>query len=452
MERWKTMLLSNNIRHKLPSCREVEEYLLNVPRFAKKNRVEDTLLFLEVLGNPDRGKKIVHVAGTNGKGSVCAYLCSVLNEAGYKTGMFSSPHLVKMQERFRINKAPIGESIFTGAFYHVMEQLDIMRERCGRKEYHPTFFELLFLTGMVIFQQEKTDYIILETGLGGRLDATNSVKRPVLSVITEIGLDHMEYLGNTIGQIAGEKAGILKPQVPVVYCDKRKEASAIIEKRAEKLGIQTFPVRREDCLNVNLTNKSIDFSLQSRYYGYIRLTLTTKALYQMENAAIAVRCIEVLLGNTITPAQLQRGIADTVWEGRMEEIMPNVFLDGAHNEDGIRAFMETAQALPCQGRRYLLFSAAADKDYETMIRILEEKPLFTLTAVADLHNKRTASAEKLHSIFSRYAGQECKIFGNVKEAFNFLLEEKKEKDCIYIAGSLYMAGEIKELLRRRTDD
>lgn len=446
------MLSSNNSKRNKDSYREAEKYLLNIPRFSKKNKVEDTALFLEVLGNPDRNKKIIHVAGTNGKGSVCAYLCSILCEGGYKTGMFTSPHLVEMRERFRINKEKAEENIFVEAFRHVMGHLDRMRTRCGDKEYHPTFFELLFLMGMVMFEWEKVDYIVLETGLGGRLDATNAVRDPALTVITEIGLDHMEYLGNTVEEIAAEKAGIMKQGIPVVYCDKRKEASKVIEKRAKILGIETFPVSDGDCANVNLTNKNIDFSLQSRYYDYIRLTLATKALYQVENAAIAARCMEALPEAGITPEQIKKGIADTVWEARMEEIMSGVYLDGAHNEDGIRAFIETAEAIPCEGRRYLLFSAAADKDYETMIRLLEERPLFALTAATKLQNARAAAGEELQRIFGRYSGQSYIIFENVKDAFYFLLDKKKEEDCIYIAGSLYMAGEIKALLRRRTDD
>ncbi len=186
---------------------KAQQYILEMPKFTKKNSLDDTRLFLEILGSPEEDKKIIHVAGTNGKGSVCAYLCSVLTKAGYRTGMFTSPHLVEMRERFRIGKTLITEERFLQGFLMVMGRLEEMREKSGKTEYHPTFFELLFLMGMVIFREEKVEYIVLETGLGGRLDATNAVQTPVLTAITSIGYDHMEYLGNTIEEIAGEKRG-----------------------------------------------------------------------------------------------------------------------------------------------------------------------------------------------------------------------------------------------------
>ncbi|TCL60472.1 dihydrofolate synthase/folylpolyglutamate synthase [Kineothrix alysoides] len=446
------------------SYHEAEEYLLNVPKFTmsaggpsstwltRKNTLEDTGRFLELLGNPGSGKKVIHVAGTNGKGSVCAYLCSILGEAGYRVGMFCSPHLVEMRERFRINGIPVEENVFTKAFEAVMDKIERMREELDNPTYHPTFFEFLFLMGMLIFEEKGVDYIVLETGLGGRLDATNTIKSPVLTVITEIGMDHTEYLGDTVGKIAQEKAGILKPCAPVVFCDKRKEASEVILKRAKMLGIQAFPVAGGDYINVNLTNKSIDFSFHSRYYDYIRLTVTTKALYQVENASIAARCIEVLQDPKVSLKHLTEGIRKTVWEGRMEEIMPGIFLEGAHNEDGIRAFVQSVSADSCQGKRYMLFSTVSDKDYESMVRILEEKPLFEMAALTRLDSGRAASTEVLRAAFERYGSGRCEVFAGSRDALEFLMERKEERDYIYIVGSLYLVGEIKALLRRRTDD
>lgn len=429
---------------------EAEEYLLDVPRFTKKNTLEDTSLFLESLGNPGIGRKVIHVAGTNGKGSVCVYLCSILSKAGYRVGMFSSPHLVEMRERFRIDGTVVGEEAFVHAFTKVSEHIGAMRTSKGDC-YHPTFFEFLFFMGMLLFEEEEVDYILLETGLGGRLDATNVVPKPVLTVITEIGMDHMEYLGETIPEIAMEKAGILKPGVPVVFCDKRTEASKVIIKRAKSLGIQAFSVSAEDYLNVNLTNKSIDFSFRSRYYDYIRLMVRTKALYQVENAAIAARCIEVLNDETVTLEHLRTGIESMVWEGRMEEVMPGIYLEGAHNEDGIYAFLETVKVDSCEGKRYLLFSAVSDKDYASMVRMLSKERLFHFTAVTKLGSGRAAPLDKLCEAFA-HSSSEYEFFESTKDAFTFLLEKKKEQDSIYIAGSLYLVGEIKELLRRRTDD
>lgn len=435
------------------SYEEAQQYLLEIPKFTQKHSLEETRCFLRVLGAPEKHGKIIHVAGTNGKGSVCAYLCSVLTEAGYKVGMFTSPHLVEMTERFRVGRETISKERFVWSFRYVMEHLQQMRNVSDKPEYHPTFFELLFLMGMVLFREEKTDYVILETGLGGRMDATNAIDNPVLSVITEIGYDHMEYLGDTIEKIAGEKAGILKPGVPVVFCDKRTEASKVIQKQAQMLKNRAVAVKKEECNDENYENKSIDFWMYSRYYEYVGIKLMTTARYQVENAAVAVRCVEELLEQKVISQKdvsletLQKGLKHACWEGRMEEVLSGVYVDGAHNEDGIRAFMQTVEADKCQGMRYLLFSAVADKEYELMIELLKEKQLFHRAAVAGMQSKRAAGPEQLSRLFG-----ECTFYDNTELALKDLLNRKKDNDLIYIVGSLYLVGEVKALLRRRTDD
>ena len=173
----------------------------------RKNKLEHTRKCLDLLGSPDKDRKIIHVAGTNGKGSVCAFLSSMLEQGGFRCGLFTSPHLVKINERFQINEVMISDQRFTEAFTEVKNLADRLVEE---GDYHPTYFEFLFLMGMIVFKQEDVDYIVLETGLGGRLDATNSVLSPMACVITSISLDHVEYLGDTIEKIAGEKAGIMK--------------------------------------------------------------------------------------------------------------------------------------------------------------------------------------------------------------------------------------------------
>lgn len=432
------------------SYRKAERYILELPKFTKKNRVEDTEAFLKVLGSPEEGMKIIHVAGTNGKGSVCAYLCSMLARGGFAVGMFTSPHLVEMRERFRTDRGLITEEQFVWGFDYVMERLEEMRDLSGKPDYHPTFFELLFLMGMVIFRKERVEYLILETGMGGRLDATNAVKSPVLTAITSIGYDHMEYLGDTIGKIAGEKAGILKPGVPVVFCDKRKEASLVIEERAKTLGNKAVGIKEGDFLYNKLTKKSIDFFMYSRYYGYIRLKLETDALYQAENAALAVRCMEELPdGAKMKREWIEEGLRRMSWEGRMEEILPGVYVDGAHNEDGIQAFIRSVEADGCKGRRYLLFSAVGDKNYGGMINILSAGGLFDEAVAAEIHNIRGAGAETLGRHFQ---GMKCGIAEDTAQAFYGLLARKQEEDFIYIVGSLYLAGEVKALLRRKSDD
>ena len=193
---------------------EAVAYIEETPKFTTKNKLEHTKECLRRLGNPQDSFRVIHVAGTNGKGSTCAFLTSILREAGYSCGLFTSPHLVVINERFQINEQNIDDASFLRAFEKVKA---LSEELVAEGNYHPTYFEMLFLMGMVIFQEAGVDYVILETGLGGRMDATTSVENPLACVITSISFDHMQYLGNTIEAIAGEKAGIIVPGVPVIY-------------------------------------------------------------------------------------------------------------------------------------------------------------------------------------------------------------------------------------------
>ncbi len=210
---------------------EAEAYINSVPKFTSKNKPENTQELICRIGHPERKMKVVHVAGTNGKGSVCAFLSTMLAAGGKRCGLFTSPHLVKINERFQINNIPVSDEIFLRAYDKVMK---IVKEMQDDGFYHPAYFELLFAIGMVIFEEEGVEYLVLETGLGGRLDATNIVEHPIVTVITSISLDHTEILGDTIEEIAGEKAGIIKQGVPVVYDGREKRAEKVICKKAEE--------------------------------------------------------------------------------------------------------------------------------------------------------------------------------------------------------------------------
>ena len=265
--------------------REAVTYIEETPKFTKKNTLENTRAILRCLGNPQDKMKILHVAGTNGKGSVCSFLASILKAAGKRTGLFTSPHLVEINERFVVDEEQVSNEAFLEAFHRVMECIgEIEREGYA----HPTYFEILFLIGMVLFEQAGVEYLVMETGLGGRLDATNSVDHPIVTVITSISLDHTEYLGNTVAEIAGEKAGILKEGVPVVYDASDPEAEAVIRKRAHELHAPAFGVHPEMYKISSMTDKHIDFSIHSGYYDYIELSISSVAEYQVMNAAEAV--------------------------------------------------------------------------------------------------------------------------------------------------------------------
>ena len=437
-------------KRNITTYEEAVDYINETPRFTTKHTIEDTGRFLHSLGDPDRKLKIIHVAGTNGKGSVCAYLRSILEAAGNSVAMFTSPHLVDVRERFVVGKQMISKQDFLRVFIMVYESLDwdaLEREEQGA--YHPSYFEYLFFMAMLYFGEKKPDYCILETGLGGRLDATNSVSSKELAVITRIGLDHVEYLGDTLAQIAEEKAGIMAADTPAICWDTCSETTAKFQDKAARLGISAYFVSKKDYSFEKIMNKTIDFSLRTGYYGYISLTLHTIASYQMENAALAVKAIEVLdQGRTITTAHIQAGVASCFWAGRMEEVLPEVFVDGAHNEDGIRAFLETVagDGHAPHGGRSLLFGVVKDKDYDRMAGELAESGLFDRIAIARLKTGRGEIPEVLEKLFERYPHCNLSIYESVERAFRGLLESRKPGERIYVAGSLYLAGEIKELV------
>lgn len=427
---------------------EAKSYILEVPKFTSKNLLQETRAFYEALGCPGLEKKIVHIAGTNGKGSVCAYLSSVYQKAGYHVAMFTSPHLVSIRERFRIDGKLISREEFTEVFERVQR---LIRERKGA---HPTFFELLFFMAMVYFEQHDVDVILLETGLGGRLDATNCVDKKDVCVITEIGLDHMEYLGESIREIAGEKAGIMRRGIPTVYTRRENGSEAVFKEKAAECGCPLILADLSEAENLCVGKNSIDFYLHYRYDGYVKFIVPFSALYQVENAITAIRVVETLQDKLpVALTDVQQGIAEMKWEGRMEEIRPGIYLDGAHNEDGIKAFIETVKRQSCtdNGKRLLLFSAVSDKRYHEMAKLLADSGLFSEIYLTEIGGKRKTSLEELKEGF---LDQHIIVQGyeDTKDALAALLAQKKADDLAYIAGSLYLVGEIKSLLAEHIDD
>lgn len=432
-------------RRAIATFEEAEDYINEIPRFTTKNTMEDTRAFLHRLGDPDREMRIIHVAGTNGKGSVCAYMRSILEAAGYRTALFTSPHLVDIRERFVVDGEMASREDFLRAFLYVYDLLD--GGTAGEAGYHPTYFEYLFFMAMVLFAEKKPDFCILETGLGGRLDATNAVSKKELSVITHISLDHVEILGDTLEKIAFEKAGIMQPGVPAVFWDTCPEVTRVFRSRAAELGISAYSVSESDYSFSKFMRKTIDFYISSEYYKYVSLSLRTIAAYQMENCTLAVRAVEVLDGGkTITARHLKSGVSGCLWAGRMEEVLPEVFVDGAHNGDGVRAFLETVASDGHGGSRALLFGAVKEKDIRHMAREVAASGLFCRIAIARMRTARGASPEVIADVFREYPDLDFREYDSVACAVRELLAVRGAGERIYAAGSLYLVGEIKELI------
>lgn len=434
---------------------ECDDILNSIHKFTDKHSIEDTRRFLEYLGNPEENMKIIHVAGTNGKGSVCCYISNILLKAGYTVGMFTSPHLVKVSERFCVDGKPISDGLFVEVFIELLKRI----LEYDDEEFFPTYFEYLFFMAMLLYDVYPVDYLVLETGLGGRLDATNTVKEPLVSIITEIGFDHMQYLGNTIEEIAGEKAGIIKPGIPVVFFDKRPESTEVIKQRALELDSRAIVVEDRNIEDRRLMqdeagNKYIAFSLNCLYDKYVDLKLSTQAKYQAENAAVAVAAIEILRdkGTNVSELDIRDGLLTAKWDARMEEVRPGVFVDGAHNIDGITAFLDSTADIACEGRKIMLFGIVDDKQYHEIIRRILMSRQFEAIFVAVLETARSVSVSDLKSAFEDgkeelgIIGLPIKYYSNVRDAVTDIITMRKSKDMIFSAGSLYLAGEIKEMM------
>ena len=424
--------------------KEVERYLLEVPKFTKKNGLENTKALLKQLGSPEKELKVVHVAGTNGKGSVCSFTSTMLMLAGYKTGLFTSPHLVEMTERFKIN----GKDIEKQAFVEIFGEVKQAVEKIQKEGYaHPTFFELLFVMALVYFRTQKVEYAVIETGLGGRLDSTNVIDTPKITAITSISLDHTEYLGATKEIIAGEKAGIIKENVPVVIGINQDSVVRVLEEKAQEKNAEILKISKKDYEICEKFDKNIDFFVNVKYYGYVRLLLPCSAKYQVENAVLAIRIVEKLLDESkLTLELLQQGLSKGLWPGRMEMVMEDVYIDGAHNEDGVRAFLETAKIL-CHGKKcVLLFGAVREKNCQEMIgELVSQLPCAKIIAT-ELTTERTMDKENLKQIFETYTESEIIVCETVKEAFKKALDFKKKEEVLFCVGSLYLVGELKSII------
>ncbi len=432
-------------RNKPENYEEAVAYIEEIPKFTKKHTLEHTKEFLKRLGNPAADRKVIHVAGTNGKGSVCAYIQAILESEGKKTAFFTSPHLVKINERMQIGRRPVSDEVFFQAFEEVLEVVNKMGEE---GILHPSYFEFLYGMGMKIFSYTDAEYIVLETGLGGRLDATNSFENPALTVITSISLDHTDILGDTIEQIAAEKAGIIKQGVPVIFDGSNRQASAVIRKQAGKLRAPCREITKNAFEIQEVNRKYIAFSRANAYDKDINWHVPICAIYQAMNAEIAIQSAEYLLKDEeVHKDRWREAVAAVQWKGRMEEAGEHFVIDGAHNPGAIEAFAESIRALGDEKAfPVILFSAVSDKKYEQMIKILCEEVPAKVYIVTEIEDKRKVSAGELREIFSRYTTCEVVVREKIEDAVQTAYELREEGSYIYCLGSLYLAGTVEKLL------
>lgn len=425
---------------------EAAAYIEEIPKFTKKHTLEHTKTFLKRLGNPAADRKIVHVAGTNGKGSVCAYLQAILMAEGKRTGFFTSPHLVSVNERIRVDNIQIDNETFLKVFRKVLK---IVRQMVEDGIEHPSYFEFLFGMGMTAFAETDVEYIILETGLGGRLDATNAIDNPALVIITSISLDHTAILGDTIEKIAGEKAGIIKPGVPVFFDGSSKKAAEVIKAKAAELGVSCREVTKNAYEIQEVHRKYIAFSRRSAYDKDVIFQVPMCGCYQAMNAELALEASEYLLaGEEIHMDRWKEALAELHWEGRMERVGAHITVDGAHNPGAMEAFVESVKALDEseRGEMVLLFSAVSDKKYDQMIEYLCENLDVKAYVVTQIEDERGVPAEELADVFRRYTDRPVYCKERLEDAVRTAMNERGETGEIYCLGSLYLVGMMKKLL------
>lgn len=373
---------------------------------------------LEALRNPEKAYRVVHVAGTNGKGSTCAMIEAGLRAAGVRTGLFTSPHLNEPTERIQVDGMPVSEREFSRAF-------DVVHEAASGLplDAHPSYFETVAAMALWLFRERGVEIAVVEVGLGGRLDATNVVD-PVLTVITPIDMDHQFYLGDTIEAIAGEKAGILKAGVPAVFARQGPEAQAVLDARAAELGIS---VRRAAEFRIR------DLETDARGSRFSGIEVPLAGEHQVDNAATAALALEAL---GVSP----KGIAETRWPGRLEQISPNpdIVLDGAHNPAGARALARYIERYYPDRKRWMIFGAMRDKAVAEIGEILfplADELILTAPAGAAA---RAATPEELLSLAGRGRAVE-----NIGAALELVAKEAAADDAIFITGSLFLVGEAR---------
>jgi dihydrofolate synthase/folylpolyglutamate synthase len=436
-------------------------YLFGLQRFGIKLGLANITALLRHLGNPHAGLRAVHIAGSNGKGSTAAFLTSILRQAGYRVGLYTSPHLIDFAERIQVNGVPISED-------RVVRLTDRIREVVGDMEksgelwpdssisslpadFDPkkatlTFFEFTTAMAFVHFREERVDLAVLETGMGGRLDATNVID-PLLALISPISLEHQQYLGKTLLQVAGEKAGIIKPGRPLFTTARQPRVVALLQEKCREVQAP-FYAHGRDFRGRKTGPRLMDF--RGRHNRWKGLRLGLAGSHQVLNASLSLAAAEMLLemGFPLKEEHLRNGLAETKWPGRLERVggSPPILLDGAHNPGGTRVLKQALEEEFPRRRLILVLGIMADKEIPKMMPNLV--PLADLLILTRPHMERAASLELLRKHVSPWEKPTLEI-ADVGGALEKAMGEAGREDLVVVTGSLYTVGEARAYLIRK---
>jgi dihydrofolate synthase/folylpolyglutamate synthase len=404
----------------------------------------------ERLGRPERKYPCVHIAGTNGKGSTAAFLESILRQAGFRTGLNTSPHLEKINERIRVNGAEISDADFAETLTRIQTVIEELLA-AGKLRAHPTYFECVTAMAFAYFAQARAEFGIFEVGLGGRLDATNIVT-PAVSVITRIDFDHENFLGHSLREIAGEKAGILKQGVPVVMAGQGPEAREVILARARELGcpVAEAPAAyrvdeqtmENGCVRARITEIATGWST--------KIAPQLAGRFQLQNAMNALAAARGLglRGYQVPDDAIEQGIAAAVWPGRLEKMQsrPDVYVDGAHNPGAARELADFWEENFAGRRILVLYGALRDKAVDEIAGILF--PHAAEVVFTEPRTSRAISAAQLSDMAAHHAARSS-VITDPEQAFDSLLSKATPQDAIFVTGSLYLVGQLRHYWKQR---
>ena len=424
---------------------EAMKYITEVGNFGSNYGLERTYKLLEHLGNPERDLKLIHIAGTNGKGSTTSMITEILMGEGYKVGMYTSPFIEEFEERIQINRNNIPKE----SLAILMDEIKVAVDKVIEAGYnHPTEFEIITVLMLLYFKKENIDFGVIEVGLGGTLDSTNVIK-PIIQVITSISFDHTNLLGNTLEKIAREKAGIIKKGIPTVIYPQQEEVLKVIKNKCFEMDSELYIANNENLKFKNIVNLDKPYQLL-KYNNEIDILLPLLGEHQIINLSVTMQAIEVLNNKNIIDisiANIVKSIKNVSWKGRLEVLSnnPYVVIDGAHNIQGIKTLSRNIKKYFKYENLYLILGILADKDVEEMIKIITPmaKKVYSVTP----NSIRGELAESLKDEVSKF-NKNCKAFDKYEEAYLEALNDASEKDLILASGSLYMIGDMRKIIRK----
>ena len=425
---------------------EAIKYITEVGNFGSNYGLERTYKLLEFLDNPHGKLKIIHIAGTNGKGSTTAMITSMLKEAGYKVGMYTSPFLEEFEERIQIN----GNNIPKEKLAQLMTKIKYAVDKVIEEGYnHPTEFEIITVLMFLYFATEKVDFAVVEVGLGGRLDSTNVIT-PILSVITSISFDHTNILGNTLEEIAREKAGIIKAGIPTLIYPQEEIVEKVLSEKCEELGAKLYKINKDDA-------KLVEIIKEDKIYQLVKVKLDDEydvklpllGEHQILNLAVALKALEIIKDKAakLSKESIIKALSEVRWNGRLEVMSnePCVVIDGAHNIQGITQLDKNIKKYFKYDDLYLILGILADKDVDHMVKVItpQAKKVFTVTP----NSIRAETSEELMGVVKKY-NHDCQAYSDYKNAFEDALKLCKKDDLLLISGSLYMIGEMRGIIKK----